>query len=159
MQSDYDVCVECGSLAECEHDRETESAIAPVSLPSNIHPLSHDSTPISNETDYLEMRTVRPILPFSEVFNTYGSLPNSALLSRYGFLLSENEHDTIRMVLDPLSTMKSLFKYVGLEGPAVGADDHAVTRASPFGRFVIRNSCRVGDFTDHRGADCELHLR
>ena len=54
--------------------------------------------------------------------------------------------------------MKNLFKYVGQEEAPVGEDDHAVTVASTFGRFAIRNACRVGDFTDHGGADSELHL-
>jgi hypothetical protein len=160
FQSDYDVCVECGSFAECEHDREVGSTTVPVPFLSNVHPLSHDGTPTSSQMDYLEMRTVRPVPPFSEVFNTYGSLSNVTLLSRYGFILPENEHDTVRMVLDPLSTTKNLFKYVGQEEEAsVGVDDHAVTGASTFGRFAIRNACRVGDFTDHGGAASETHLR
>ncbi|KAH0836585.1 hypothetical protein J3R83DRAFT_8285 [Lanmaoa asiatica] len=142
MESDYDVCVECGSLAECEHDRETGSTTAPASLLSNIHPLSHGGTSASSEIDYLEMRTVQPILPFSEVFNTYGSLPNAALLSRYGFSLPENEYDTIRMVFNPFSTVRNLFKHVGLEEASVGEDDHAVTGASMFGYLAIRNTFR-----------------
>ena len=160
LQSDYDVCVECGSFAECEHDRDMDmgSTTVPASFLSNVHPLSHDTT--SSEMDYLEMRAVRPVPPFSEVFNTYGSLSNVTLLSRYGFILPENEHDTVRMVLDPLSTTRNLFKYVGQEEKAsAGVDDHAVTGASTFGRFAIRNACRVGDFTDHGGADREAHLR
>ncbi|KAF9245311.1 hypothetical protein BU15DRAFT_34006, partial [Melanogaster broomeanus] len=100
MESDYDVCVECGSLAECEHDREVGSDVAPPSLASNVHPSSHDRAPSTNEIDYLEMRTILPIPPHSEVFNTYGTLSNAALLSRYGFMLPENEHDTVKMVFD-----------------------------------------------------------
>jgi len=159
LQSDYDVCVECGSLAECEHDHEMGSTTVPASLLSNVHPLSHDSSSTFSEIDYLEMRTVRPIPPLSEVFNTYGSLSNAALLSRYGFVLPENDHDTVRMVLGPLSTMKNLFKYVGLEEAHVGEEDNAVREASTFGRFAIRNACRVGDFTDHGGVNNEPHLR
>lgn len=155
FQSDYDVCVECGSLAECEHDREMATTAVPAAHLSNVHPLSHDST----QVDCLEMRTVRAIPLSSEVFNTYGSLSNAALLSRYGFLLPENEHDTVRMVLDPLSTMRNLIQCVRLEQSPVGVFDDAVTGASDIGRFAIRNTCRVGDFTDLGGADCELDLR
>jgi len=37
-----------------------------------------------------------PILPYSEVFNTYGeNLTNAQLLVRYGFALDENENDCI----------------------------------------------------------------
>ncbi|KAG8220871.1 hypothetical protein J3R82DRAFT_2367 [Butyriboletus roseoflavus] len=138
LQSDYDVCVECGSFAECEHDRE-------MTVPASVvHPLSHDG---SSEIDHLEMRTVRPIHPLSQVFNTYGSLPNAVLLSRYGFILPENEHDTVRMVFDLPSTVRNLFTYVGL------GDDHAVTSGSLFERLTNRNTFRVGDFTDHGGPE------
>ncbi|KAG9312905.1 hypothetical protein JVU11DRAFT_6338 [Chiua virens] len=156
LQSDYDVCVECGSLAECEHDREVAGTTVPSSLVADVHPLSHDSLPTPNEADYLEMRTVRPVLPFSEVFNTYGSLPNAALLPRYGFILPENEHDTVRMVLDPYSTVKNVFNYLGLDEVSVWADDDAVMEAPTFGGLAIRNTLRVGDFTDHGGADRAL---
>ena len=125
------------------------STTVPPSLLSNVHPLSHDGGPTSSVVDYLEMRTVRPIPPFSEVFNTYGSLSNAALLSRYGFTLPENEYDTVRMVLDPLSTVRNLFKYVGVEEVSVGEEELAVTGAST---FEIRNAFRVGNFTDHGGA-------
>lgn len=156
LQSDYDVCVECGSLAECEHDRETGTAAVPPSLLSHVHPLSHEDTPTSSEVDCLEMRTVRPIPPCSEVFNTYGTLSNATLLSRYGFTLPENERDTVRMVMDPSMTAKSLFKYVGLEDMPVGVEEHAVTGLGAFGRVAIRNVFRVRHFTDHGGAP---HLR
>lgn len=88
-------------------------------------------TTMLGEIDYLEMRTVRPIPPFSEVFNTYGALSNAALLSGYGFMLPENEHDTIRMVVDPLSTARNLFKYV------VAVEEEAsVGRVTP--SFILR---------------------
>lgn len=158
LQSDYDVCVECGSLAECEHDREMGSTTVLASIKSNVHPLSHGGSPTSSEIDYLEMRTVQAIPPLSEVFNTYGSLSNAALLSRYGFMLPENEYDTVRMVFDPPSTVRKLFEYVGLGDASVGEDDYAVMEASMFGHLEIRNTFRVSDFTDHGGADCEPHL-
>jgi len=100
-QSDYDVCIECGSLAECEHDREGENQVASsTSVLSQKDPDAFGR----DEVDHLEMRTVRPVPPHSEVFNTYGSLSNVALLTRYGFMLPENEFDTIKMVSQPLSS-------------------------------------------------------
>jgi hypothetical protein len=49
------------------------------------------------EIDTLDMCSVKPILPHSEVFNTYGSLSNAELISRYGFTLPENEHDIVSL--------------------------------------------------------------
>ncbi|KAG2150215.1 uncharacterized protein EDB93DRAFT_1142178 [Suillus bovinus] len=43
------------------------------------------------------MCSVKSILPHSEVFNTYGSLPNAELISRYGFTLPENEYDIVSL--------------------------------------------------------------
>lgn len=37
-----------------------------------------------------------PILPFSEIYNTYGeNLSNADLLFRYGFMLDENDNDSV----------------------------------------------------------------
>jgi hypothetical protein len=47
------------------------------------------------EIDTLDMCSVEPILPHSEVFNTYGSLSNARLISRHGFTLPENECDIV----------------------------------------------------------------
>lgn len=52
--------------------------------------------------------------------------------------------------------MRNLFQYVGL---GVGEDDHAVTGASMFGQLTVRNTFRVGEFTDHGGAYSDPHLR
>ncbi|KAG0709168.1 hypothetical protein DFH29DRAFT_886836 [Suillus ampliporus] len=94
MESDFDVCVECGSLAECDHDRETIPAVpsrGACSLPG-----AGKADP-AVEIDTLDMCSVKPILPHSEVFNTYGSLSNAELISRYGFTLPENERDIVRL--------------------------------------------------------------
>ncbi|KAG2042410.1 hypothetical protein BDR03DRAFT_943306 [Suillus americanus] len=90
MESDFDVCVECGSLVECDHDHETLPAVpsrGAYSLPGVCKP------DLALEIDTLDMCSIKPILPHSEVFNTYGSLSNAELISRYGFTLPENEHD------------------------------------------------------------------
>ncbi|KAH7890689.1 hypothetical protein F5I97DRAFT_69269 [Phlebopus sp. FC_14] len=108
MESDYDVCVECGSLAECEHDREAQDQMD--TPPSNVHPLTESSEAV----DYLEMRTVQPIPPRCEVFNTYGSLSNAVLLSCYGFTLPENEFDTVQLVFDLPTSVTVLLHAVGL---------------------------------------------
>ncbi|KAH7926391.1 hypothetical protein BV22DRAFT_355569 [Leucogyrophana mollusca] len=104
MESEYDVCVECGSLVECEHDHEPgEHPPRPPTL-GGTHPAEIVTNPPAITTkdsdadaDTLEMRMVRPIPPHTEVFNTYGALTNAALLARYGFLLDANEWDVVSM--------------------------------------------------------------
>ncbi|KAI5995675.1 hypothetical protein EDD15DRAFT_616255 [Pisolithus albus] len=90
MESNFDVCMECGSFLECKHDTDAEDKPGPE----------------SDEIDYLEMRMIRSVPPHSEVFNTYGSLSNATLLTRYGFMLPENEFDVVRLGqrLPPSST-------------------------------------------------------
>ena len=79
-QSDYDVCIICGSVQECTHDRDTQSEC----------PATQDY----QENIYYDMVTNGIIEPESEVYNTYGeNLANVQLLSRYGFVLDANEHD------------------------------------------------------------------
>ncbi|KAH7913068.1 hypothetical protein BJ138DRAFT_697390 [Hygrophoropsis aurantiaca] len=98
MESEYDVCIECGSLSECEHDNEREELPGIPNLPNNP-PLHSDS-----DIDTLEMRTVRHIPPHTEIFNTYGNLPNAALLVRYGFVLDANDWNIVTMpVSGPLA--------------------------------------------------------
>lgn len=94
MESDFDVCAECGSLTECDHDRETLPTVSSrgsYSLPGECKP------DLALEIDTLDMCSVKPILPHSEVFNTYGSLSNAELISRYGFTLPENECDIVSL--------------------------------------------------------------
>ncbi|KAL2227690.1 N-lysine methyltransferase setd6 isoform X1 [Sesamum indicum] len=53
-----------------------------------------------NESTYLEMIIVRDVKAGSEVFNTYGSLGNAALLHRYGFTEPDNPFDILNLDLD-----------------------------------------------------------
>lgn len=80
---------------ECDHDRETLTAVpsrgGACSLPGVCKP------DLALEIDTLDMCSVKPILPHSEVFNTYGSLSNAELISRYGFTLPENEYDIVSL--------------------------------------------------------------
>lgn len=128
-QSDYDVCVECGSLAECEHDREGESQVASST--------SASSQSQRDEVDHLEMRTIRPVPPHSEVFNTYGSLSNAALLTRYGFMLPENEFDSIKMVSQPLSSAARTVLRAAKPEPTMGVTHHPAAR----GRVASGSHC------------------
>ncbi|KAF9479094.1 SET domain-containing protein [Pholiota conissans] len=91
LESDYNVCCECGSLYECIHDRE-EGAKAP----GNVSSLDeHDL--------YYEMVSNTGIPPHTEVFNTYGEdLSNAQLLNQYGFILDVNENDRLLWSADDL---------------------------------------------------------
>lgn len=85
-KSDHEVCRLCGSLTECPHDTEAGDKVEP-----RASPLSTTTTAFENTCD---MVTRAPILPFSEVFNTYGEhLTNAQLLAHYGFVLDVNEND------------------------------------------------------------------
>ncbi|KAJ7160179.1 hypothetical protein C8R46DRAFT_1107268 [Mycena filopes] len=90
LESDFDVCPECGSLQRCVHDDST------------------DPTPrstIPDEADnFYEMVSNRPIPPHAEVFNTYGeTLTNAQLLVQYGFILDGNDNDHLTWTFDELA--------------------------------------------------------
>ncbi|KAG1781040.1 hypothetical protein EV702DRAFT_1193880 [Suillus placidus] len=140
--SDFDVCAECGSLAECNHDHETHPAVpsrGACSLPGACKP------DMALEIDTLDMCSVKPILPHSEVFNTYGSLSNAELISRYGFTLPENEHDIVSLGYGSFSAFINNLIDVVHSFADRGND------ADMQGRFQIRNlslptdSCVSGD--------------
>jgi len=58
---------------------------------------------------FYEMVSNAPILPHSEVFNTYGEkLTNAQLLVRYGFALDNNENDCITWDWDDLWTFAAI---------------------------------------------------
>lgn len=58
--------------------------------------------------DQMEMVIVRPAKKGEEVFNTFGELPNSCLLTKYGFTEPENPFDTVDISPDLiLSVLKS----------------------------------------------------
>ncbi|KAI0343152.1 hypothetical protein BDW22DRAFT_1241280 [Trametopsis cervina] len=112
-QSEYDVCVSCGSIEQCPHDQEDTdrgSAITP-SLDTTTSRPDYTMTGITyapkatdtTEVDTCDMVSNLPIPPHSEVFNTYGEhLTNADLLSRYGFALEGNENDVVSFDMDHL---------------------------------------------------------
>ncbi|KAF7298643.1 SET domain-containing protein [Mycena indigotica] len=81
LESDFDVCPECGSLNRCLHDDHNDSI---------------DEEAQRNEDDFYEMVSNRTIGPNEEIFNTYGdSLSNAQLFVQYGFILDVNENDCL----------------------------------------------------------------
>lgn len=80
------------------------------------------------------MCTVTPIPPRSEVFNTYGSLSNAGLISRYGFTLPENDRDIVRLGYGSFSTLINRLILL-VHSPTAGGSDADIYNPSRF-RFV-----------------------
>ncbi|KAF7314791.1 SET domain-containing protein [Mycena kentingensis (nom. inval.)] len=89
LETDYDVCPECGSLRQCLHD--------------NADSDSGPSTETPDTDDAYEMVSNLGIPPNAEIFNTYGeTLSNAQLFVQYGFVLDVNENDCITWSRDEL---------------------------------------------------------
>ncbi|KAJ7274064.1 hypothetical protein C8J57DRAFT_1178190 [Mycena rebaudengoi] len=81
LESDFDVCPECGSFQRCAHDQDAAGPMPRPTIPTDVE-------------DCFEMVSNLPIPPNTEVFNTYGeTLSNAQLLVQYGFILDANEND------------------------------------------------------------------
>ncbi|KAF8806667.1 SET domain-containing protein [Phlegmacium glaucopus] len=95
LESDYNVCPDCGSLDECQHDRDDNSNQGHQRLGST----NGDTQlgPKGNSHDiYYEMVSNACIPPLTEIFNTYGDdLTNAQLLTQYGFTLDINDNDRV----------------------------------------------------------------
>ncbi|KAI0080163.1 SET domain-containing protein [Panus rudis PR-1116 ss-1] len=90
LESDYDVCVICGSNTPCPHDETSMVA-------------NDDGRREGESIDTCDMVTNRPVAAGGEVFNTYGErLTNAQLLVRYGFALEGNENDMVSWQMDDL---------------------------------------------------------
>ncbi|KAK7438183.1 hypothetical protein VKT23_018115 [Stygiomarasmius scandens] len=96
LESEFQVCPECGSLRECPHDQDIVTSLPQDNSTSGYR---HESN--MEEDDYYEMVSNSAIPPHSEVFNTYGeTLSNAQLLVQYGFVLDVNENDHITWSLE-----------------------------------------------------------
>jgi len=98
LQTEFDVCRDCGSLYECAHDQEIKSDSS--QLAKSLPPTRQETSTLfhaENGLDqFYEMVSNAPIQPHAQVFNTYGeTLNNAQLLTRYGFTLDANENDYI----------------------------------------------------------------
>ncbi|KAJ7490544.1 hypothetical protein FB451DRAFT_621547 [Mycena latifolia] len=91
LESDFDVCPDCGSLQRCVHDDTTAD---------------FDSRPTiaGDAEEFYEMVANMAIPPNTEVFNTYGeTLSNAELLVQYGFILEGNDNDRLTWTLHDLA--------------------------------------------------------
>ncbi|MCD9641751.1 hypothetical protein HAX54_028178 [Datura stramonium] len=61
---------------------------------------SEFSSVLGDDLTVLEMIMVKKVKAGAEVFNTYGSLGNAALLHRYGFAEPDNQYDIVNLDLE-----------------------------------------------------------
>ncbi|KAJ3413539.1 hypothetical protein HDV05_007840 [Chytridiales sp. JEL 0842] len=85
--------------------------------------------------DSLDMTLIRPAKANVELFNTYGSLPNSALLSKYAFTEPNNQFDTVRIGVEPLLE-------ICVERLGESRVDERVAFWTEVGRGVVRTCIR-----------------
>ena len=52
-----------------------------------------------------EMRSIKPIAMDEEIYNTYGDLPNSDLLRRYGYVIPNSKHDVVEISAEMIIKM------------------------------------------------------
>ncbi|CCG84562.1 protein of unknown function [Taphrina deformans PYCC 5710] len=55
--------------------------------------------------DRLEMRCIKQITEGEQIYNTYGELPNSDLLRRYGYIQAQNPHDIVELPGDVITSL------------------------------------------------------
>jgi SET domain-containing protein 6 len=67
-------------------DGELIKAMVPLADTLNAHTSLCNAHLCHPENGYLEMRSIKPISQGSQVYNTYGELPNSDFLRRYGYV-------------------------------------------------------------------------
>ncbi|KAJ2918054.1 hypothetical protein MD484_g2352, partial [Candolleomyces efflorescens] len=92
LESEYDACIECGSVDECPHDA-TGAGDRQRPAERRLNTLDSDYEMVVND----------PIPPLSEVYNTYGeTLSNAELLCQYGFALEANSNDTLTWAIEEI---------------------------------------------------------
>ncbi|OLL23179.1 Ribosomal lysine N-methyltransferase 4 [Neolecta irregularis DAH-3] len=100
----------CGSLIlACSFDLESPiqgpDAEDEQEPPKGMVPLAdllNANTELNNgrlfhEEISLDMKALKPILKGEQIFNTYGDLPNSDLLRKYGYVQNDNVNDTVEI--------------------------------------------------------------
>lgn len=71
-----------------------------VTKANNADDTDSDSSDLGGDPTTLEMIMVKNVKAGNEVFNTYGSLGNAALLHRYGFTEANNPYDIVNIDLE-----------------------------------------------------------
>lgn len=107
LSSNSDSDVEDSDSLAMQTLSESEVATAPrrpdkmarveTNEPLTARESSNSTRSLNGEDDVLEMILVKNVPSGSEIFNTYGSLSNAALLHRYGFTELGNPYDIINV--------------------------------------------------------------
>ncbi|KAG6830432.1 hypothetical protein H0H92_000735 [Tricholoma furcatifolium] len=118
LETEFNVCAQCGSLYECPHDTEDSNTLRPVDRRNITHPAT------SEEFDsFYEMVSNASISPGEEVFNTYGeTLTNAELLCRYGFILDANENDRVHLDFSDILNITTDLSNSGVQFTQTEAD-------------------------------------
>ncbi|XP_051142442.1 uncharacterized protein LOC127259275 isoform X2 [Andrographis paniculata] len=105
--SDSDSDTENGKTDDSDKKEHNE----PIALdfPLETEASSHSSSPLQQGPTYMEMIVVKDCKAGDEVFNTYGSLGNAALLHRYGFTELGNPFDILNIDLETVLEWSSSF--------------------------------------------------
>ncbi|CAM8944388.1 unnamed protein product [Rhodiola kirilowii] len=92
------------SASEKHGDTHIEEQSSSDVMESREEDIDDDmGSPLTTESDdsiLLEMILVKDVISGSEVFNTYGTLSNAALLHRYGFTEANNPYDIVNIDLE-----------------------------------------------------------
>ncbi|KAJ3389937.1 hypothetical protein HDU92_000747 [Lobulomyces angularis] len=124
MENDDDICLRCGDIfCNCDDPPVPEEVELRQSIVSELYgePLlstynskknlkkykeeekhvfddlfsENETTDVDNEEQYLHIVTQKVVEKDSEIFNTFGKLPNNLLLTRYGFLQDDNPFNCV----------------------------------------------------------------
>lgn len=90
----------CSDISDCMHS-EADTGLSPILNGNDNDDIK--GTCFSNagsSSEVLEMILVKDVKEGSEVFNTYGTLSNAALLHRYGFTEPDNPFDIVNIDFD-----------------------------------------------------------
>ncbi|GAA5999701.1 hypothetical protein JCM5350_003953 [Sporobolomyces pararoseus] len=128
------VCQVCGSVEECQHDREDDQP--KIGIPASFSGRSGGGTDL--EDDSYEMVTTEASGQLGvgeEVFNSYGNISNARLIAEYGFKLEANEADRITFHRNELESAMREIGVVKSRGEIVSekkAEQEEVEEDHPF---------------------------
>ncbi|KAK1215826.1 hypothetical protein PQX77_021552 [Marasmius sp. AFHP31] len=96
LETEFDVCPDCGSLRQCIHDHDRDLPEPSSETEDEEEEEEEELYYTMTTTTYIPIDTHHPSKRRTEIFNTYGThLSNAQLLNQYGFILDANEADFV----------------------------------------------------------------
>lgn len=92
------------SVSDDEEEEEFEKVMCPLSDLLNADTRLNNAR-LFYEPKALVMKSTRNIGKNDQIYNTYGDLPNSDLLRRYGYVQMENESDVVEILGDLVTSL------------------------------------------------------